>query len=125
MWYTAPPPATRSRERICSGSGPNPIPEPCVEVEMTPATVCPSYPPMFERASPWASRWAFSSRSRMPAGADEAGSIHARAEQLRLEIEDAAQAGGVDQKAGREGHVRPRVPGRDRAYGTERPPGLR
>src|SRR5207249_2599552 len=54
----------------------------------------------------------------------EAGSIHARAEQLRLEIEDAAQAGGVDEKAGREGHVRPRVPRPDRAYGAARPLGL-
>src|SRR2546425_7801313 len=49
---------------------------------------------------------------------------HARAEQLRLEIEDPAQAGGVDQKARREGHVRPRVPGPDRAYGGARPLGL-
>src|SRR5947209_3558415 len=57
-------------------------------------------------------------------GADEAGSIHARAEQLRLEIEDPAQAGGVDQKARREGHVGPRVPGPDRAYGAARSLGL-
>src|SRR2546422_5121176 len=42
----------------------------------------------------------------------------------RLEIEDPAQARGVDEKAGREGHVRPRVPGPDRAYGTARPLGL-
>ena len=36
---TRPPEATRSIERTESAIGPNSIPEPCVEVDMTPAKV--------------------------------------------------------------------------------------
>ena len=42
MRWTLPSPTTTSSERSWSLSGPNSMPEPCVEVDVTPAIVCPS-----------------------------------------------------------------------------------